>query len=308
MIKIRSKYKPVRILYFILFIFLSTTVPAQEFLCTVDVSSTQVQGSDRQVYDDMKNSLMEFVNNRIWTNYEFKVGERIECTMVITITERVSTDVFKARLNIVASRPIYMSSYNSPLLNYVDNSFDFEYVQFQALDYQENNFSSNLTSVVAYYLYMILGLDFDSFSESGGTPFYEKAEAIVNTAQNSAYKGWKAFETQKNRYWLVENYTNNSYSDLRKFLYDYHRLGLDMMSDKTDEGRANILESLKYLQNVYDDKPGLFALKLMLDAKSDEIVNIFKEANPKEKTDAINIMKEIDPANSSKYSKITERN
>lgn len=260
------------------------------------------------MYDDMKNSVMEFVNNRKWTNYEFKVGERIECTMVITITERVSTDVFKARLNIVASRPIYRSSYNSPLLNYVDNSFDFEYVQFQALDYQENNFSSNLTSVVAYYLYMILGLDFDSFSEFGGTPFYEKAEAIVNAAQNSSYKGWKAFENQKNRYWFVENYTNNSYVGLRSFLYDYHRLGLDMMSDKTEEGRATILESLKYLQNIYDDKPGLFALKLMLDAKNDEIVNIFKEANPKEKTDAINIMKEIDPANSSKYSKINERN
>ncbi len=297
-----------RIFSFVLFIFLSVTVPAQEFLCTVDVSSSQVQGSDRQVYDDMKNSVMEFVNNRKWTNYEFKVGERIECTMVITITERVSTDVFKARLNIVASRPIYRSSYNSPLLNYVDNSFDFEYVQFQALDYQENNFSSNLTSVVAYYLYMILGLDFDSFSEFGGTPFYEKAEAIVNAAQNSSYKGWKAFENQKNRYWFVENYTNNSYVGLRSFLYDYHRLGLDMMSDKTEEGRATILESLKYLQNIYDDKPGLFALKLMLDAKNDEIVNIFKEANPKEKTDAINIMKEIDPANSSKYSKINERN
>ncbi len=297
-----------RIATLIFFIIFSSNLYSQEFLCSVDVSSSQVQGSDRQVYVDMKNALMEFVNNRKWTNYDFKVEERIECNLVITIIERVSTDVFKAQLNIVASRPIYMSSYNSPLLNYVDNKFDFEYVQFQALEYQENDFSSNLTSVIAYYLYVILGLDFDSYSQLGGTPFYEKAEAIVNTAQNEAFSGWKAFESQKNRYWLVENYTNNSYDDLRRFLYDYHRLGLDLMSDKTEQGRAKILTSLNYLQNIYEDKPSLFALKLMLDAKSDEIVNIFKEGNPKEKTDAINIMKKIDPANSSKYSKINERN
>jgi hypothetical protein len=297
-----------RVAALIFFMLISTSIFSQEFLCSVDVTATQVQGSDRQVYDDMKNALMEFINNRKWTTYDFKVEERIECTMVITITERVSTDLFKAKLNIVASRPIYMSSYNSPLLNYVDNKFDFEYVQFQALEYQENDFSSNLTSVVAYYLYMILGLDFDSFSPNGGTPFYEKAEAIVNAAQNESFSGWKAFESQKNRYWLVENYSNNSYGDLRKFLYDYHRLGLDMMADKTEEGRAKILSSLTYLQNVHKDKPGLFALKLILDAKNNEIVNIFKEGNPKEKTDAINIMKEVDPANSSKYSKINERN
>ncbi len=297
-----------RFIAIVFFVIISANLYSQEFLCSVDVTASQVQGSDRQVYDDMKNALMEFVNNRKWTNYDFKVEERIECTMVITIQERVSTDVFKAQLNIVASRPIFMSSYNSPLLNYVDTKFDFEYVQFQALEFQENNFSSNLTSVVAYYLYMILGLDFDSYSQFGGTPFYEKAEAIVNTAQNEAFSGWKAFESQKNRYWLVENYTNNSYADLRKFIYDYHRLGLDLMADKTDQGRAKILSSLSYLQIIYDERPNLFALKLMLDAKSDEIVNIFKEGNPKEKTDAINIMKEVDPANSSKYSKINERN
>ena len=297
-----------RIAVLIFFIVISSSLYSQEFLCSVDVTATQVQGSDRQVYDEMKNALTEFINNRKWTNYDFKVEERIECSLVVTITERVSTDQFKAKLNIVASRPIYMTSYNSPLLNYVDDKFDFEYVQFQALEYQENNFSSNLTSVVAYYLYMILGLDFDSYSQFGGTPFYEKAEAIVNTAQNESFAGWKAFESNKNRYWFVENYTNNSYADLRNFLYDYHRLGLDLMSDKTEQGRAKILSSLTYLKNIHDDKPGLFALKLMLDAKADEIVNIFKEANPKEKTEAINIMKEIDPANTSKYSKINERN
>ena len=176
------------------------------------------------------------------------------------------------------------------------------------MEYQENSYSSNLTSVMAYYLYMILGLDFDSFSQNGGTPFYEKAESVVNAAQSSPEKGWSAFEDQRNRYWLVENYLNKSYSGLRSFLYEYHRKGLDVMPDKTEQGRAAILQSLNYLQEVYKEQPGLFALQLLVDAKGDEIINIFSEGNPKEKSEAQNIMKKIDPANASEYSKITQRN
>ena len=207
-------------------------------------------------------------------------------------------------MSIVAGRPVYSSAYTSPLLNYIDKDFDFEYVEFQPLDWQENSHVSNLTSVLAYYLYIILGLDFDSFSQFGGTPFYEKAELIVNAAQNSSESGWTSFQSQRNRYWLLENYMNKSYSDLRLFIYDYHRNGLDVMSEKADDGRAAVARSLNLLNKVYDEKPGLFSLHLMLDAKRNEIVNIFSEGNPKEKADAVNIMKEIDPSNSSTYSKI----
>lgn len=297
-----------RIFVSILIYFSCFSLFAQEFNCSVQVDSRQVQGTDKKVFDDMQTSIVEFINDRQWTNYQFKTEERIDCSIVIIITERVSTDVFKATMNIVASRPVYKTSYTSTLLNYIDKDFDFEYAQFQPLDFRENTHVSNLTSVIAYYLYIILGLDFDSFSQFGGTQFYEKAEAIVNAAQNARESGWKAFEGQRNRYWLVENYLNKTYSDLRVFLYQYHREGLDVMSDKAEQGRGAIGQSLNFLKSIHDEKPGLFSLQLMLDAKGDEIINVFSEGNPKEKADAANIMKEVDPANASKYSKITGRN
>ncbi|OQX75466.1 MAG: hypothetical protein B6D61_10355 [Bacteroidetes bacterium 4484_249] len=289
-------------------LFLTTGLFAQEFLCNITVDSRQVQGTDKKVFETLQTELTEFINNRQWTGYDFKTNERIECNMVISVRNRPSTDRFEATLNIVASRPVFNTAYNSSLLNYIDKDFNFEYVEYQPMEYQENSYSSNLTSVVAFYLYMILGLDFDSFSPNGGTPFYEKAESVVNAAQNSPEKGWNSFEDQRNRYWLVENYLNKSYSGLRSFLYEYHRNGLDVMSEKADQGRAAILESLKFLKDVYDEQPGLFALQLMIDAKGDEIINIFSEGNPKEKSEAQNIMKEIDPSNASNYSKITQRN
>lgn len=286
----------------------SLTVSGQEFICNLQVNSQQVEGTDKSVYENMQTALTEFVNNQRWTNYDFKTAERIDCSFLINIKSRPSTDRFVATLNVVASRPIFRTAYNSNLLNYIDKDFEFEYVEFQPMEFQENSFTSNLTSVMAFYLNIILGLDFDSFSPMGGTPFFEKAEVIVNAAQNSADKGWKAFEGQRNRYWLVENLLNNSYQDLRQFSYNYHRLGLDLMSEKTEEGRSEISQSLTLLKKVYDDKPNLFLLTLILDAKRDELVNIFTEGNPREKTDAQNILKEIDPSNTSTYNKITQKN
>ncbi len=290
------------------FLLNSAGIKAQEFLCNIQVNTQQVQGTDKKVYETMQTALTEFLNSRRWTNYEFKINERIECNMLINITDRPSVDRFKATLNIVASRPVFNSAYNSALINYIDKDFEFDYVEFEPLDFQESQYTSNLTSVMAYYLYMVLGLDFDSFSEFGGTPYYQKAEAIVNVAQNSGEKGWNSYENQRNRYWLVENYLNKNYVGLRTFLYNYHRKGLDVMADKPDEGRGVILQSLNDLKKVSDEQPGLFALQLMLNAKSDEIVNIFSQCNPKEKEDAQTVMKQIDPANSSKYSKMGQRN
>lgn len=297
-----------RLLVVTLIIILSMNTFSQEFKCNIEVTAKQVQGTDKEVFDKMQIALMEFVNNRRWTNYEFKLQERIECNIVINITERPSTDLFKGTLSIVASRPIYNTAYNSTLFNYIDRDFDFQYSEYQPLDFQENTHMSNLSSVIAYYLYFILGLDFDSFSPMGGTPFYEKAEQVMNAAQNAPEAGWKAFESQRNRYWLIENYLNNSYSDMRSFYYEYHLKGMDIMSENGPGGRTAILGSLNLLQKVHDNKPGLFALSLILDAKRDEIVNIFKEGNPTEKTELIEVMKEIDPANSSTYSEITKRN
>ncbi|MBN2174925.1 MAG: DUF4835 family protein [Bacteroidales bacterium] len=291
-----------------LFVVLASDLKSQEFICNLQVNTQQVEGTDKRVYENMQSALNEFINNRKWTNYNFMNEERIECNFVITIGDRPSADVFNGRLNIVASRPVFGSAYNSNLINYVDNDFTFEYVEFQPIEFIENQDVSNLTSVLAYYLYIILGIDFDTFSRNGGTPFYEKAESIVNAAQNSSYPGWKSFEDTKNRYWLVENFLNNNYTDLRNFYYEYHRLGLDVMTEKAEQGRGVITKSLDYLKNVHDDQPGLFALQLILDAKRDEIVNVFSKGNPQQKSAVAELMKEIDPANTSKYSKITQGN
>ncbi len=298
----------VRSIFLIFIIVITIAAQGQEFLCNVQVNSQQVEGTDKRVYESLQTTVTEFVNNRRWTNYEFKPEERIECNFVINISQRPNTDRFIATLNLVASRPIFKTAYNSTLLNYADKDFEFEYVEYQPMEFQENTYTSNLVSVISYYLYMMLAIDFDSFSPNGGTPFYEKAQNIVNAAQNAPESGWKAFENNRNRYWLLENLTNNSYSDLRKFLYEYHRKGLDVMSENPEQGRSTISTSLNLLKNVYDERPGLFALKLFIDAKRDEIINIFSQGNPREKTDAQNIMKEIDPSNSSSYSKITQRN
>jgi len=282
---------------------------AQDVLCNLQVTSQNIdESSDQRIYDALQSSLTEFINNRKWTDYDIKPEERIEFNMVMTIVGRPDKDQFSARLNIVSSRPVYGSAYSSPLLNYLDEDFNFEYVEFQPMDYQDNQYMSNLTSVIAYYVYIIIALDFDSFSLNGGTQFYEKAEAVVNAAQEGGQVGWNSSEDQRNRYWLVEGYLNKSSSeDVRKFYYEYHRLGLDDMAENPDQGRAVALNSLGFLQDAHDARPGLFSLQLVMDAKKDEFVNIFKGGNPQEKSDAQNILKKIDPANSSTYSKISER-
>ena len=276
---------------------------SQEFNVTVQVTSPQVEGTEKKIFETLQQELYDFVNNRKWTNFIYKPEERIEGTILITVSNRSGED-FTAKMNIALRRPVYKSSYNTALLNYIDKDFEFKYVEFQALEYSDNVFTSNLTSAIAYYMYMFLGLDVDSFSRFGGAPYYEKAQNIVNMGQNAREKGWKAFESQKNRYWMIENLTNPAYSSVREAMYKYHRLGLDVMSDDVEAGRVAITESLELLRKANRERPGLFILQLFLEAKRDEIVNIYSQASPMDKTKAVNILKEIDPANSSKYDKI----
>lgn len=277
---------------------------AQELNCTVNVNFQQVEGTETKVFENLERAIFEFVNNRKWTNYNYTVEERIECTILVTISNRVSTNQFTGSLNIALKRPVYDAAYNSTDLNYIDKDFQFEYVEFQPLDFQENTFMSNLTSVLAYWIYMFIGIDFDTFMLNGGDQFYEKAKNIVTAAQNENFPGWKAFENQKNRYWLVENLQNPAYQPIRTFLYEYHRRGLDLMYEDANRGRANILKSLKYLDQIKDQRPGLFLLQIIFDAKSDEFVNIFSEGSPSEQAQAMNLLMKIDPANSGKYETI----
>ncbi len=284
------------------------TMKAQEFICQVSVSSPQVQGTDRTVYQEMQTALYELVNSKKWTPYNFRHEEKLECKLQITISDRISNDEFKGTMSIQLGRPVYRTSYVSPVLNYMDRNIQFRYLEGQNLEYADNQFTSNLTSLIAFYVYMFLGMDFDTYSLYGGSQFFQKAQSVVNVSQNTPEAGWKAFESMKNRYWLIENMLNSSYSGIREAMYRYHRLGLDVMTENMDIGRAAIMESIELLRKVNREKPNLFLLQLILEAKADELVNIFSQASPMDKTKAVNTLKEIDPANASKYQKIMQSN
>ncbi len=279
---------------------------SQEFLGNIQIQLQGVEGVDPSVFSNMETTIFEFMNNRVWSNYNFKIEERIEFTMVITISEVIGSDIFSGSINLVLQRPVYGSDYNTVVLNLVDNDVRFEFVPSQPMIYSDGTYSSNLTSILAYYAYLMLGFDFDTFSLEGGTEFYEKAMSVVSAAQNSNEKGWQAFEGPRNRYQLVENILNQSYGDLRKFIYEYHLKGLDIMSKDVIGGRAVVGKSLKYLQNVYNKRSGLYSLQVMTEAKRDEIINMFMKASPAEKTDMINIMREIDPPNGTRYEAVNK--
>ena len=295
---------------FLLFFFLLVIfrMNAQEFDCQISVTAPKMEGTDKRILETLQSALYEFLNNRKWSNFNFQIEERIECSILLTVNERLGSDEYKGTINLVLRRPVLNTAYNTILLNYIDKDFQFRYSEYQPLDYSEGQFSSNLTSVLAFYSYIFFGLYFDSFSPYGGSPFFEKAQSVVNSAQNAQESGWKAYEGQKNRFWLVENIQNSANSQLRDFLYKFNRQGLDVMYDKLEQGRAAITESLEYLQKMYNAKPDLFFLQLILDTKRDELVNIYSDQRvpPVEKTNVVNLLKEIDPANGSKYQAILE--
>jgi hypothetical protein len=288
-----------------LFIFLLNAV-GQEFRCNISVSPERIQAVNRNLFQTMQSDLYEFMNNRRWTDHVYTMEERIDCNIFIRLDEQVSADEFKGSIQIQVKRPIFNSTYESTLLNIKDNDFQCKYAEFQPIEFNETSNRDNLTNIIAYYAYIILGFEYDSFSPEGGTPYFEKAQAIVNNSQNAREKGWKAFESERNRYWLVENVLNRSYSGMRDCLYNYHRKGLDMMADKPEEGRATIAETLRSVQQVFRRRPSVYILQLFFDAKSDELVNIFSKSFPDERNRVMAILNEVDPSNGSKYQKITE--
>jgi hypothetical protein len=281
-------------------------VNAQELICNVQINSSQVQGSDKSIFEAMQKAISEFMNSKKWTNNVYQNTERIECTVLINITEQVSTNEFKATIQVQSRRPVYNTSYFTTTLNHLDKDMDFKFNEFDPLEYSEGNFISNLTSVLAYYANIIIGLDYDSFSKKGGTKYFQNAKAIVNSAQGAQQSGWKAFEGERNRYWFAENMLHQNYAALRDCFYQYHRLGFDMMAKNVVVGRASVLKSLKQLEQVYNRKPGGFQLQIFFNAKSNEIVDLFVEGLSKEKAEVTNLLNKIDPTNISKYEKITK--
>lgn len=276
----------------------------------MQIVTQQIQGTNKKIFQTLQAAIYEFVNNRSWTNNVYSYNELIECNILINLTKQISSDEFKGTIQVQSRRPVFNTTYNATIFNFVDNNFHIRYVEYEPLEFNETSHLSNLTSILAYYVYVIIGLDNDSFSFEGGTPYFEIAEAIVLNAQNTPQAGWKPYEGSgnKNRYWLINNILDREYSPVREFLYRYHRLGLDKLESSTNEARTEIIESLRLLQEVHRKKPDpyLFLLQIVFDAKADEFVNIFSESFAEEKTRVLRILKEINPSNSRKYEKINK--
>ena len=293
---------------FLHFVFLlSLFTNAQEILCNIRVNSSQIQTSDRKIFQTMQTEIYEFINNKVWTSTKVENEERIECTIMINISKKISNDEYEGSIQIQSTRPIYGTSYKSTLFNYIDNDFKFKYIEYQALEFSETTHLSNLTSVLAFYVNIILGLDFATFSEEGGNEYFNIAQRIVTNAQNAPEQGWKAFESDKNRYWLAYDMLDSRYSDFHTAMYRYHRLGLDKLGEEPEDARFEITEALESLKSIYQQNSSAFILKLFFDSKTDEIVNIYSEAFPNEQARIIKTLIEIDPSHSSKYQSISQQ-
>ena len=274
---------------------------AQELQCNVRVSSNKVEGSDKTIYQNLQTAINEFINNTKFTDINFKMAERIECSMLVDVKSREG-DYFSAEINLALRRPVYKSNYNTPMFNYIDRKFFFEYTDGQALDFNPNTYISNITSTLGFYVYLFLGMEFDSFSPNGGDPFFAIAETIANAAPQEAgnENGWNSTGRQ-NRYAIISDINNQTYHPLRQFMYDYHRRGLDVMAEHPEQGREAILEALAQLQGVYERNSMCYFLQLLIESKRDEIIQIFSQGEQKIRVEASNIMKRIDPSQSSRY-------
>ena len=282
---------------------------AQEMQCSISVQSASVQGTNKSVYENMRNALTEFMNAQIWTNDRFESRERIECSLNFNITEQVSSNEFKGTLTVQLRRPVFNSAYTTTMLNMQDDDIQFKYTEGQALEYNPNSYDSdNLIPIIAFYVYVMLGLDYDSFSLNGGSEYFKKAEQIVNQAQSSSYSGWKSYEDTQNRYWLITNALDENHKIFRQQVYNYHRKGLDIMNESVERGRTAIYNAIDQLKKVKQrSSRNAYLLGLFFTAKADEIVNIFSESPTIEKNNIIEILTVADPGNLSKYQKITAK-
>jgi hypothetical protein len=286
--------------------FLPSVAIAQELNCTVQVVSPQVQDASAQlVFKNMQDAIYQFMNSTKWTNDNFDLKEKIECTIFINITGENSASDFNATMQVQSRRPVYKSSYNSTMMNYQDNNVHIVYQLNQPMLFNLNTYSDNITSMLAFYAYMILGYDYDSFSLNGGSPYFLKAQNIVNNAQNSGEKGWNPQDGEQTRYWMVSNALDETFfGPLRKAMYDYHRLGLDVMYNDVEKGRQQIISSLQLVEQVFNARPSNFNVLLFFNAKATEIANIFSEAPDAEKSTVLTILNAIDATDADKFTKL----
>jgi len=280
------------------------SINAQELNCLVTVNSDQIPGSNKQIFKSLETNLTEFINQKQWTNKTFKKNEKIQCAITIIVKEQVSSNEFTGSIQIQSSRPVYDSSYLSPVLNHKDDDFSFKYSEFEVLQFNPNSFDSNLVSVIAYYAYIVLGMDADTFKQNGGKDYYKSAQNIANLAQQSSYPGWSPLENGNTRYKIINDLLSTSYISFKNTLYKYHLKGLDMMSKNKNTAKKNIKSAILKLKNIYSSRPNTAVLRMFMDAKADEISNIFS-GGPN--TDVVNLKEflgKMSPTNSKKWNKI----
>ena len=292
-----------KILYILIFVFI-TQVKAQELNCLVIVNADQIQNTNSQIYNTLQNEITEYINNTKWTNSNYKPHEKISCAITLNILEQPSSNEFKGNIQIQASRPVFNSTYQTPIFNYKDDNLSFTYNEFQPLIYNENSFESNLVSILTFYAYTIIGIDADTFSLKGGEQFHQLAENVVNLAQQGGFSGWNRIDGSNTRYQLNENILSPVYEDFRKVLYEYHIKGLDLMSENKKEAKNNVANAIMNLQNIYNRRANAYLLRVFMDTKSDEIIDVFSDGPRINSTNLKELLLKIYPTFSTKWEKI----
>ncbi len=293
-------------LFIFAFLFACTWTSAQELNCNLQINTDKIQGSNKSVFATLQKAATEFLNNRRWTELTYAENERIECNINIIINT-ADGDNFKAELVAQSRRPVFNTSYTTSLLNFRDVNFSFTYREFEPLEFNINSLNSGLTAVLAYYAYLFIGYDMDSFSRLGGTPWFQTAEEIVTQAQSTDWPGWKAFENDRNRYALISNIMDEAFRKYREYYYTYHRLGLDEMAVNAVNGRTRIAEGIEVLRDAYRARPSAVVISSFLDSKSDELINIFKKGTTEEKEKVYEILTTVNPSQTTRYEQILRK-
>ncbi|ARV08135.1 DUF4835 domain-containing protein [Winogradskyella sp. PC-19] len=289
--------------FFILFLFISTLAIAQELNCVVTVVAQQTGNDNNQVFQTLERQLTEFINNTQWTDKKFKTQERINCSMVINV-QNYSNDAFSATLQVQSSRPVFGSTYSTPVYTFNDKEFQFRYLEFQNLVFNKNQFESNLISTLAFHIYMILGMDADTFAPNGGNDYYRQAQTIVAYSAGQGGLGWKLEDGLQSRFALIDNLLSPTYKEFRSTMYSYHRDGLDFMHKDLKKAKEEILSSVSDLQKMHGRRPNSFLMRVFFDSKANEVSSIFSGGPSVNISQLINTLNKISPTNASKWKKI----
>ena len=286
----------------------AASAEGEELEARVTLNAAKVQGSNTEVFTQLEEALQAFINDRKWTSNTYEAQERINCNFTFIVNSYANDGSFDCSLMVQASRPVFGASYSSTLFMYEDKSIKFKYLPFDRLEFIEDNLDNNLTAVVAFYVYTIIGMDMDSMGELGGSEFLNKALTIANNAQNLGDVGWRAGSSNNNRYSIIDDYMNGAMEPVRKLMYRYHRLGLDVMFKNVDAGRKAVTESVELLKKAYEDRPMAYFTKLLTEYKADELVNIYSKCTPEEKKVVVATLSEINPSLSSQWEEIGKSN